>query len=74
MCGRPLGEGTWINSGDIINASSTVRAGYAHSIEVWEGGELVMVCTVSRRMLFSAVVDVLRSGKRLKTALLVFCS
>ncbi len=38
---RPQGEGTWIIDDMILAYTTMFVAGYAHSVEVWEEGELV---------------------------------
>lgn len=38
---RPGQDGTWINDEIIPAYEAMHRLGYAHSVEVWEGGELV---------------------------------
>jgi leucyl/phenylalanyl-tRNA--protein transferase len=41
LASRPEQEGTWITRGIYENYCALHRAGAAHSVEAWEGGELV---------------------------------
>ncbi len=41
MAPRPQGEGTWILEEMVLAYCTLHAAGYAHSVEVWEQGELV---------------------------------
>jgi leucyl/phenylalanyl-tRNA--protein transferase len=40
LCGERPGEGTWITPDIVETYGELHRLGWAHSVEVWEGGEL----------------------------------
>ena len=73
-CAEDRYEGTWITS-DIITAYHQLHErGYAHSIEVWEGGALVGgMYGVAQGTLFCGESMFSRAVNASKTALLVFC-
>jgi leucyl/phenylalanyl-tRNA--protein transferase len=73
-CASDRDEGTWITS-DITEAYTRLyELGYAHSIEVWEGRELVGgMYGVIQGALFCGESMFSRRVNASKTALLVFC-
>ena len=73
-CAEDRHEGTWITR-DIITAYHQLHElGYAHSIEVWEGGELIGgMYGVAQGTLFCGESMFSRAVNASKTALLVFC-
>lgn len=73
-CAEDRYEGTWITR-DIITAYHQLHElGYAHSIEVWEGGALVGgMYGVAQGTLFCGESMFSRAVNASKTALLVFC-
>lgn len=73
-CANDRTEGTWITS-DIVKAYTRLHElGYAHSIEVWEGNELVGgMYGVIQGALFCGESMFSRRVNASKTALLVFC-
>ncbi|WP_435954403.1 leucyl/phenylalanyl-tRNA--protein transferase [Dryocola sp. BD626] len=73
-CADDRSEGTWITH-DIVEAYTRLHElGYAHSIEVWEGDELVGgMYGVIQGALFCGESMFSRRENASKTALLVFC-
>lgn len=73
-CAEDREEGTWITQ-DIVEAYQRLHElGYAHSIEVWEGEELVGgMYGVIQGTLFCGESMFSRRENASKTALLVFC-
>ncbi len=73
-CANDRDEGTWITA-DIVEAYRRLHElGYAHSIEVWEGNEVVGgMYGVAQGALFCGESMFSRRVNASKTALLVFC-
>ncbi|NIY47143.1 leucyl/phenylalanyl-tRNA--protein transferase [Cedecea colo] len=73
-CANDRNEGTWI-TGDITIAYTRLHElGYAHSVEVWEGDELVGgMYGVTQGALFCGESMFSRRENASKTALLLFC-
>ncbi len=73
-CASDRDEGTWI-TGDITMAYTRLHElGYAHSVEVWEGDELVGgMYGVTQGALFCGESMFSHRENASKTALLIFC-
>nr|WP_318382177.1 leucyl/phenylalanyl-tRNA--protein transferase [uncultured Enterobacter sp.] len=73
-CAEDRDEGTWITSDVIMAYHRLHELGYAHSIEVWEGDDLVGgMYGVSQGALFCGESMFSRRLNASKTAMLVFC-
>ncbi|WP_318375083.1 leucyl/phenylalanyl-tRNA--protein transferase [Enterobacter sp.] len=73
-CAQDRDEGTWITPDVVLAYHRLHELGYAHSIEVWEGDELVGgMYGVSQGALFCGESMFSRRVNASKTALLVLC-
>lgn len=73
-CAQDRDEGTWITPDIVLAYHRLHELGYAHSIEVWEGDELVGgMYGVSQGALFCGESMFSRRVNASKTALLVLC-
>lgn len=73
-CADDRDEGTWITESIILAYQQLHELGYAHSIEVWRGDELVGgMYGVAQGALFCGESMFSRAENASKTALLVFC-
>ena len=73
-CAHDRDEGTWITPDVVLAYHRLHELGYAHSIEVWEGDELVGgMYGVSQGALFCGESMFSRRVNASKTALLVLC-
>lgn len=73
-CAQERTEGTWITSDIVLAYHRLHELGHAHSIEVWDGDELVGgMYGVSQGALFCGESMFSRRENASKTALLVFC-
>jgi len=74
-CAEDREEGTWITPDVLLAYHRLHELGHAHSIEVWEGDDLVGgMYGVSQGALFCGESMFSRSINASKTALLIFCA
>lgn len=74
-CATDRNEGTWITPAVVLAYHRLHELGHAHSVEVWEGDELVGgMYGVAQGALFCGESMFSRRVNASKTALLVFCA